>query len=237
MNGITNAFRAVSNFIGGFARSMFNAKGLFSIAALTLLVAAASQASGQLGDILSAVSAAVLAGFSLGIMRKQTTSDSASLPQFNLKSLLRFLTDGTIALGLKSVLSIGMAVAGGALGGLPGALIGFIYSQLAFAHYASSEETLPKAENRKDQLDRGIKSVSSIFDLRSIIGAIFAKPLNTLTAFAVTAGTAIAVGAASGAHPVLAAFAAVMAMITNAHVWSKVYRAANCGNDCSEHSS
>lgn len=236
MNGITNAFRGMQNFVSGLFRSMFTAKGLFSIAMISLLVAAASQVSGQAGDILNAVVAAVLAGFSLGIMRKQATTDQAGLPQFNLKNLLAFLTDGTIAIGLKTVTTIGFALAGGMLGGIPGALIGFIYSQLALVHYAASEETLPKAENQKDRLDRGIKALSSIADVRTIVGTVFAKPLNTLAALAATLGVASLAGAASGAAPVLAALAAVVALVTNAHVWSKVYRSANCASDC-EHAS
>ncbi len=232
MNGITNAFRAVQNFIGLFMRSMFNVKGLFSIAMVTLLVAAASQLSGVAGDIMNAVVAAVLAGFSLGIMRLQSTGDRASLPQFNLKNLLAFLTDGTIALGLKATMTLGLAVAGGMLGGIPGALIGFIYSQLALVHYAASEETLPKAEDQSGRLSRGIKALSSVADVRTIVGTVFAKPLNTLAALVATFGIGSAAAAASSAAPILVALAAVVALVTNAHVWSKVYRSANCESDC-----
>lgn len=232
MNGIMNAFKAVQNFTSVLLRSMFNVKGLFSIAMISLLVAASSQFSGVAGDILGAAVAAVLAGFSLGIMRKQATSDQASLPQFNLKNLLKFLTDGTIAIAIKSTLTLGLMVAGGALGGIPGALIGFIYSQLALVHYAASEETLPKAENQSDRLSRGIKAISSIADLRTIIGTVFAKPLNTIAALAATFGIGLAASSAASAVPVLAAVAAVVALVTNAHVWSKVYRSANCDSDC-----
>ncbi len=232
MNGIMNLLQSARNFVGLLMRSMFNLKGLVSIAMVSMLVAAASQSSGVAGDFLGALSAAILAGFGLGIMRQQATSDTAGLPQFNLKNLLRFLTDGTIAIALKSGLTLGLTLAGGVLAGIPGALIGLIYSQLALVHYAASVETLPKAENIGDQISRGTKAISSVVDLPTIIGTIFAKPLNTIAALAVTIGSASVVGAAASAAPILVALATVVALVTNAHVWSKVYRSANCASDC-----
>lgn len=233
MNGIMNAFKAVQNFMSVFLRSMFNAKGLFSIAMISALVVGASQFGGEIGNVLNALAAAVLAGFGIGVMRKQATSDQVGLPQFNIKNLKTFLTDGTIATCLAFVTAIGLSIAGSVMGGgMAAGLIALIYSQLALVNLSVSLETLPKAENQGDRLDKGIKTISSVFDLKTIIGTIFAKPLNTIAALAATVGVASAAGAVGSAAPFLATIATVLALVTNAHVWSKVYRAANCDSDC-----
>jgi hypothetical protein len=103
---------------------------------------------------------------------------------------------------------------------------------LALVNLSVSLETLPKAENQSDRLDKGIKTVSSIFDLRTIIGTIFAKPLNTIAAIGISAGLMQATNAVSSSGALVTALVAVLALVTNAHVWSKVYRAANCESDC-----
>lgn len=234
MNGITNAFKAVQNFMSVYLRSIFSAKGLFSIAMVSALVAGASQIGGDIGNILNALAAAVLAGFGIGVMRKQATSDQVGVPEFNFKNLKTFLTDGAITLGLTTVMGLGLLLAGGGLGGgAAAALLALIYSQLALVNLSVSLETLPKAENQNDRLDKGIKTISSIFDLKTILGTIFAKPLNTAAAIGISLGLVQATSAVSGAGALATAAMAVLALVTNAHVWSKVYRAANCESDCS----